>query len=239
MVHVGPIFSTLGEQFLIMKKLFLFVLLLVSAIGIYAQDINTAVRSYPGKVKYQKTEHDCTIFEMPYPKDQVEEGMKKLMEERGAKVREKNGFYEVKNISIVKLQNKVCDGYYKIEKDGKTGSRVYLILAEPGEDLGNRTSNHAVVAAAAGGVALASAMGSSLDDHNFDVQVKQQEEDLKSAEKKLNKLQDDQKNLQKKLSDLQTSIDKNSQDQTRMQKEIEAKRATLESFKAGRKGKKD
>ena len=220
-----------------MKKLILaMVVLLASATG-YSQDVNSAVRHYPGKVKYQKTEQDATIFELPYPKDEVEAGMKKLLGEKGIKAKERNGFFEAKNVKISKLHNKIYDVYYKVEKDGKTASKVSMILTEPGEDVTARTSSHAVIAAAAGGTALAASVGSSLNDNNFDLRVKDQEADIKSAERKYQNLLEDQKRLQKKMSDLQTEIDKNTTDQTRLQQEIEAKKKILEDFKAGKKGK--
>jgi hypothetical protein len=219
-----------------MKKILFVVSLFVGIGTLGAQDINTALRHYPGKVKYQKVEQDATVFEVPYSKDQVEQGMKRMMDERGVKLRERNGFFEAKSIAIVKLQNKVYDAYYKIEKDGKTASKIYLILTEPGEDLSMRNSSHAVIAAAAGGTAIAAAMGSSLDDHNHDVQVRAQEEDIRNTEKKFSRLVEEQKSLQKKLSEIQTDIEKNTQDQSKLQQEIEAKKATLETFKAAKLG---
>ena len=217
-----------------MKKMFFASVLLLLAGAVIGQDNVKALRHYPGKVKYQKTELDATVYEVPYPKDEVEAGMKKMMDERGIRVNEKNGFYEAKNVTLVKRGNHVCDAYYKVEKDGKTASKVYLILTEPGEDVSNRNSSQAMVAAAAGGTAVATAMGSSLGDHNHDVQIRNQEDEIKTAEKKLSKMADEQKSLQKKIADLQNSLDKNAQDQSRLQQEIEAKKAALESFRAGK-----
>lgn len=217
-----------------MKKMFLVSALLLIVGASIGQDNAKALRNYPGKVKYQKTEQDATVYEIPYPKDEVEAGMKKMMDDRGIKVNEKNGFYEAKNVTLVKRGSHVCDAYYKVEKDGKTASKVYLILTEPGEDVSNRQSSQAMVAAAAGGTAVAATMGSSLGDNNQDVQIRNQEEDIRNSEKKLSKLADEQKSLQKKITDLQNSLDKNTQDQTRMQQEIDAKKASLETFRSGK-----
>lgn len=40
--------------------------------------------------------------------------------------------------------------YYKVERDGKSASKVYMILADPGEDLNNRSTSHTGLLAAAG-----------------------------------------------------------------------------------------
>lgn len=201
-----------------------------------AQDISAEnVRHYPGKVKYQKVEHDATVFELPYPKDQVEEGMQKLAEKRGVKAREKNGFYEVKNVTILKLNNKVCDMYYKVERDGKNASKVYMILAEPGEQLESRTTSHHGLMATAGGIGVVAAVGSSLSEHDHDVKVKQQETDIKDAERKYNSLLEEQKRLEKKLSDVQKDLDRNKTDQARLQSELESRKSALDIFRNGKK----
>jgi hypothetical protein len=225
----------LGYKRKYMRKgllLMIFVLLVFISRG---QDVNAAnVRHYPGKVKYQKVEHDATIFEIPYPKDQVEDGMRKLAESRGVKAKERNGFYEVKNVSILKLNGKVCDMYYKVERDGKAASKVYMILTDPGEDITGRVSSHNALLLAAGGVGVAAAVGSHLDDHNDEARIKDQENDIKESEKKYNNLIEEQKRLEKKLSDIQKDIEKNKTDQSRMQQEIESRKAALDLFKQGK-----
>jgi hypothetical protein len=218
-----------------MHKGLLLVMLAFLTCDAFTQDIRAEnVRYYPAKVKYQKIEHDATIFELPYPKDQVESGMKKMAEERGVKVKERNGFYEARNVTILKLNGRVCDMYYKVEKDGKSASKVYMILADPGEDLNNRSTSHTGLLAAAGGAAIVTAVGGSLSDHDHDLRVKLQEDDIKDSEKKYNNLLEDQKRLEKKMTDLQKELDKNKTDQARMQQEIESRKAALEVFKQGK-----
>jgi hypothetical protein len=216
------------------KGLFLVMFAFLSCHAI-AQDIRGEnVRHYPGKVKYQKVEHDATIFEIPYPKDQVMDGLRKLAESRGVKAREHNGFLEAKNVSILKLNGKVSDVYFKVEKDGKAASKVYMILAEPGEDLNNRATSHTALLMAAGGAGVVAAVGGHLDDHNHEARIRDQENDIKEAEKKYNNLMEDQKRLEKKLADIQKDIEKNKTDQARMQQEIESRKAALDVFKAGK-----
>ncbi|MFN7686951.1 MAG: coiled-coil domain-containing protein [Sphingobacteriales bacterium] len=218
-----------------MRKGLLFVMFAFLACNAIAQDIRAGnVRYYPGKVKYQKVEHDATIFDMPYPKEQVEDGLRKLAESRGVKAREHSGFLEAKNIKVQKLNGKACDVYFKVEKEGKSASKVYMIMAEPGEDLNNRNTSHTALLAAAGGAGVVAAVGSHLDDHNNDELVKSQEKDIKDMEKKYNSLLEEQKRLDKKFTDLQADIEKNKTEQTRMQQEIESRKAALEVFKQGK-----
>ena len=53
-------------------------------------------------------------------------------------------------------------------------------------------------------------------------------------EKKNNSLIEEQKRLDKKFTDLQADIEKNKTEQTRIQQEIESRKAALEVFKQGK-----
>jgi hypothetical protein len=219
-----------------MRKILFAVIAILFFQVAHSQDLlNSNVRHYPGKVKYQKEEQDATIFEIPYPKDEVEVGLRKMAEARGVKVREKNGFFEGKNISIEKLNGRVCDMYYRVEKDGRAASKVYLILADPGEALAKRSSSHNALLAEAGGVAVVATVGTALQDNNHEMRIKDQENDIRKAEKEYNDLIDDQKKMEKKKAELEKDLEKNKQNQARMQKEIEARKGALDSFRGTKK----
>lgn len=209
-------------------------LTVLCAFALHAE-AQTPTKQYPGKVKYQKTEQDATIFELPYPADQVEDGLKSLAAKQGVKVKEKNGFFEGKNLVMQKLDNKIYDVYYKVEKIGKAESKVYLILAEPGEDLVTRTSSHAAIAgSAAGGAVILASIAPYLDEHDFNIIKLSQEGDIKKAEKKLANLQDEQSKLQKRLADINKDLERNAKDQKNAAAELEAKKSSLSEFLGNR-----
>jgi vacuolar-type H+-ATPase subunit I/STV1 len=217
-------------------KSFLLLFLAVSFACLQAE-AQIASRQYPGKVKYQKTEQDATIFDFPYPANQVEEGLKDFAAQKGVKVKEKNGFYEARDMTMEKLGGKKHDVYYKVEKAGKGSSKVIVIIAEPGEDLANRTSSHAVLAStAAGGAVILANVVPHLDEHDFNMLKLAQEEEIRKAEKKLASLQDEQSKLQKKLADINKEIEKNTSDQNNATSELEAKKAELAKFLEKREG---
>lgn len=208
-------------------KTILFSLLIFLGTGAMAQE-SKAVKQYHGKVKYQKTETDATIFELPYPASQVEDGMKDLAEKQGAKVREKNGFYEAKNVKVDKLGGQRYDIYYKVDRAGKGESKLSMIVANPGEDLLTRSSTHAeIVGAAAGGAAIMASVAPHLDDHDFSLLKTRQEDEIKKAERKLAELQDDEVRMQKKITDLQKELEKNKQDQKNANAELQSRKSTM------------
>lgn len=199
-------------------------------------------KQYPGKVKYQKTEQDATIFDVPYPAGQVEDGLRDLAAKQGVKVKEKNGFYEARNLVLKNLDHKKHDVYYRVDKSGKNECKVYIILAEPGEDLANRTSSHAALAgSAAGGAVILASIAPHLDEHDFNLVKLDQEEAIKKAEKKLASLQDEQSKLQKRLADINKELEKNAKDQNLAASELESRKSELADFlgKRGEGKKKD
>jgi hypothetical protein len=158
----------------------------------------------------------------------VEEGLKSLAAKQGVKVREKNGFYEARGLVLQKIGSNPHDVYYKVDKDGKNESMVYMILAEPGEELTNRKSSHAALAgSAAGGAVILASIAPHLDEHDFNMVKRDQEAEIKKAERKLADLQDEQKKLQKKLSDINADLDRNIQDQKKLAAELDSKKSGL------------
>jgi hypothetical protein len=198
-------------------------------------EAQTPSRQYPGKVKYQKTEQDATIFDIAYPPNQVLDALRDLAGQRGVKVKEINGFYEARNLAMEKLGGKKHDVYCKVEKAGKGSSKVYMILAEPGEDLANRTSSHAVLAGtAAGGAVILAAIVPHLDERDFNSLKLAQEDEIKKAEKKLSSLQDEQVSIEKKIASLNKDLEKNRSEQGKAANELEDKKSALTEFEPKR-----
>jgi hypothetical protein len=61
------------------------------------------------------------------------------------------------------------------------------------------------------------------------------QDDLKKAQKKLNKLMDDQSSMEKKIRKYQSDLDENKRDQTGAQAEVQRQQQMLDSMKARRK----
>lgn len=201
-----------------------------------------ATRHYPGSVKYNKTEVPATVFDVPYPVDQVEDGLKNMLKNLSIKVKEKNGFYEATNVNMVQLGNKTVDVYYKVMKDGKNDSKIYAILTEPGQSPETKTSslNGAALGAGIGGAGLLAVIAPALDEHDYNIVKAKKEDDIRKNEKKLTGLADEQVKLEKKRADLEKDIEKLKQDQINLQSELDTKKASLADFveKVG-KGKKN
>ena len=67
--------------------------------------------------------------------------------------------------------------------------------------------------------------------YKLDLDIKAQEDAVKTAEKKLQKLQDNQRDMEKKLDQLQKDLKKNKEDQESQQKSIEDEKRKLEDLR--------
>jgi mannitol-specific phosphotransferase system IIBC component len=155
-------------------------------------------------------------------------------------VKEKNGFYEARNIKIMKLEGKEFDVYYKIEKTGKETCKVSMITAEPGQDI---TASPAVLpetvasgsagevaGVAAGSALIAASVAPSLNAQDYNLNKKQYEEELKKSENKVKDLENEKKQLEKRKSDLEKDIEKNNSERQKAQANLDQQKLKMNEF---------
>jgi len=198
-----------------MKASFLILALTLAIFnGIQAQVSIEPTRKYEGTVEYQKTKQPATILEFKYPEKDVENAFEEYVQKQGGKVKSNKGFYYVKSLKLHDRENRYFDVYYKVTGSGKgdkARSTVYLILAEPGEDIllrdGARSNNHAAAAASVGAVTFFNTLGSVLGDYDLDKRIGEQELEVIKAENNLNSLDKKRQSLEKELDQLRKNIE--------------------------------
>jgi len=182
--------------------------------GIQAQVSIEPTRKYEGTVEYQKTKQPATILEFNYPEKDVENALEDYVQKQGGKVKSNKGFYYVKSVKLHDRENRYFDVYYKVTGSGKgdnARSTVYLILAEPGEDIllrdGTRSNNHAAAAASVGAVTFFNTLGSELGDYDLEKRIGEQELEVIKADNNLTSLDKKRQSLEKELDDLRKEIE--------------------------------
>ena len=182
--------------------------------GIQAQVSIEPTRKYEGTVEYQKTKQPATILEFNYPEKDVENAFEEYVQKQGGKVKSNKGFYYVKSVKLHDRENRYFDVYYKVTGSGKgdnARSTVYLILAEPGEDIllrdGTRSNNHAAAAASVGAVTFFNTLGSELGDYDLEKRIGEQELEVIKADNNLTSLDKKRQSLEKELDDLRKEIE--------------------------------
>jgi len=209
-----------------MKK----ILLLSSMFSItlaYAQEVMEA------KTEFQKTTQPSVMVELPYSPDVVEDAIKDYFNRIGVKPDGARGFqvYRSTRLGLTDAWN--SDLYFKVEKKSrkeKEESVVYFFatpekqqpnLRKPGDYYG-----------VDGARVFMKNMLPSIDTYNLQVQISMQQEELKKAEKKYQRIVEDGDDLDKKLKKVQENIQENKNDLARQKLEIENQRKLLEMLKA-------
>jgi hypothetical protein len=198
-----------------MKKYFFFlaIALTISA-GLMAQNSIEPKRKYEGSVEYQKTKQPATILEFNYPEKDVEKALEDYVQKQGGKVKSNKGFNYAKSVRLHNRENRYFDVYYKVTGSGKgnnASSTVYIILAEPGEDIllraGSTSNGHAAASASVGAVSFFDGIGSELSEYDLNKRLIEQEEAVQKADKNLSSLDKKRQSLEKELDDLRKEIE--------------------------------
>jgi hypothetical protein len=206
------------------KIITLAVLLIINQVG-FAQ-------SYEGTVEFQKTKQPTAVIELPYPPGVVEDAIKDKMKRMGYTGKENKGFITFRGVKD--SSGKEMDYVIKVERKSRKekdesvvylfgqGAAIDMTKAGFGSDMDFLKEK-------------LNTMQPDIEAYNLEVQIVDQEEMVKKAEKKFENLQDDQVSLEKKLKKLQEDIEDNKKDQENQKKEIENQKKALENLRAKRK----
>jgi hypothetical protein len=196
--------------------------------------IAALAQSYEGMVEYQKNDERAVIMEAPYHPSMVEAAIIDKMEKLGFKKRESHGFVFYKESVLQEISSEPADYIIKVERKSrkdKDESLVYLLVYRKEENIIAR--NDAMVNSNAR--VFMNRLAPDIDSYVLEQQIKDQEDAVAKAEKKLRNLQDDQGNLEKKLRKVQEDIKDNDLDQVSQRKEIDSQKRVLDNLKSKRK----
>jgi hypothetical protein len=201
-----------------------------------AQSPIEPTRRYEGTVEYQKTQQPATILEFNYPEKDLERALEAYLEKKGEKVKTQKGFNTVKSVKLHESENRYYDLYYKIDGTGKgdnARSTLYVIVAEPGENIlarDGKSNSAAKAAASVGAIGFLGAMGSTVGAYDLDKRIRDQQEEMEIADRKLTE-------LKKRKEKLEKDLELNAQDINRQINELDKQKTILEQLKAQKKGK--
>ncbi|SRR6266404_1507113 len=215
---------------------------IVTAACLYFFSFYSYGQAYEGTVEYDKKKQPAIIITYPYSQEAVEGAFVQKLEGVGLNAKEEKGlfnsskgFRSYKSAIIKDISDNSLDYIFKVEQKGRKGSNeaiLYLIVNKNGDNiLSTRDENITGTAKS-----FLNNMLPEVEAFNLELQIKDQEETVSKAEKKLKNLQDDQESMEKKIKKLQDDLKGNAKDQQDQQREIEKQRQTLEAVKIKRKG---
>ena len=197
-------------------------------------------QSAPTTVKFNKLNTPALMLLLPY-NEEIAEGaiIQKLKEvgyrheTRGALLWKKNtvdGYFQFKDVVLRDMEGKIVDLYFKVDRKSrkeKNQSYIYMLIGTRENTFASSESEPA--AFSAGNKFLDSFVEYSAS-YKMDVDIQNQEETVKAAEKKYNKLRDEEKDLEDKLKTNRTQ-------QENQLKLMEAERKRMEELKAKKQNK--
>jgi len=210
-------------------------LLLFAFAAIFSLSAKSQGNAMEGKVEYQKGDKIAAVMDLPYPAEVVEDAIQDYFSKKGIKGDKSKGFNIYRGVRLREDDPELTDLHFKVERKRreKNSSTIYLLVARPGENVGVRTSddNYKVDE----GKAFLNNIVSWVEAHNLDVEIGQQEEIVKKAERKLKNLQDDQRDLEKRIKNLEEKLEDNRKEQQKQDEEVSKQKSILEAMLARRK----
>jgi len=210
--------------------------------GLFVFSLCSFAQAYEGTVEYDKKKQPAIIITYPYSQEAVEGAFVQKFEGIGLNAKEEKGlfnsskgFRSYKSAIITDISVNSMDYIFKVEQKGRKGSNeaiLYLIVNKEGSNILS-TRDETVIATAK---SYLNDMLPLVEAFNLELQIKDQDETVSKAEKKLKDLKDDQESMEKKIKKLQDDLKDNAKAQQDQQKEIEKQRQVLEAVKAKRKG---
>lgn len=211
-----------------MKKIALiFMSMLAASVTVLAQ-------AYESNIQYDKKKQAAIAIDYAYPPEAVENAIIQKMEKMGYKGKEEKGLFNrdkgflvFKNAYVTDISQDRMDYIIKVERKSRKESDeavLYLIMNKDGENAIGKMESYDIGKAKS----FLNDMLPDIEAADLELQIKDQEETVAKAEKKLKGLQDDKVVLERKLKD-----NEKSQDDTI--KDIEAQKETLETLRGKRK----
>lgn len=209
------------------KVIFLLTVLFLFLFNVKAQNF--------GELEWQKKKIPAVITEVPQSASVTEDAIKQKLSQLGYNGKETKGIYVYKGIRIPDISEETFDVLVSIDRKSrkeKDASVVYFAISRGYENYVKADDDPVLI--------------SKIKQYclNFlpwaeaqalEVDIKSQEDKVKSTEKKLQDYQDDSESLQKKLKKVQDDIEENKKNIEKQKTEVENQRKALEILKGKRK----
>ena len=196
-------------------------------------------QAFEGKIEYDKKKQEAFVVEYNYPPEAVEDALTKKMEQLGYKGREEKGLFNkdkgfmvYKAAYVTDITSGSMDYAFKIEskRRGKEAVLYMVILGKDGANAKTMFESSAVDKAKS----FLNRLEPLVEDAYLELQIKEQEELLAKAQKKLKELKDEKEGMEKKIKKLEDDIKDNEKAQNSQEKDIEDQSKSLEALKSKR-----
>ena len=185
---------------------------------------------------YQKISRPAVAAEIPFPEKTVSNAIEDKFTKMGFKSKDSKGFMVFSGVRMQELGSESYDLYFNIDRVSRKdkGNTTVIMMISKGYDNFVSDSSDATVIAGAKQY-LSTTLRDIVAAYDLELQIADQEDAVKKAEKKYNGLVDDGTDLQKKKRKIEEQIVDNTNNQASQKTEIERQRQVLDTLKSKRK----
>lgn len=209
-----------------MKK---FILLSLTFFAIHFSFAQTS-----GELEWQKNKLPATVTDVPQNASATEAAILQKLAQIGYKPKETKGVYVLKGAKIPEISPEQIDIYFKVERKSrkeKDESVVYFVVSKGYENYVKSTDDAALNQSIR---TYCQNFAPWAEAEALEREIKDQEDAVKSSEKKAADLQDESENLQKRKKKLEEDIETNKKNIEKQKQDIESQRKALDVLKAKR-----
>lgn len=211
-----------------MKKALVSVSLFFFCTGAFAQARTVTA-------EYQKSMQPAIEVEVPFAEKTVANSIIEKFEKKGYKGKENKGFISFKGVRLPELGNGEYDLYFKVDRKSrqqKDASILTLLISSGYDKFISESDNPDLIDSAKKMLNEQTNVTAALD---LELQIKDQDNVNKKAEKKLADLLEDNESMIKKKAKLEKDIEENLKKQEEQRAEIEKQKQIFETLRAKRK----
>jgi hypothetical protein len=185
--------------------------------------------------EYQKAMRPAVATEIPFAEKTVADAIENKMGKMGYKGKGTKGYTLYSGVKMAELGPESYDLYYMVDRVSRKdkGNSTVTLLISKGFD--NFVSDSADAALIGNAKNYLNGLRDMVAAYDLELQITEQEELIKKADKKYNGLVDDGADLQKKKRKIEDQITENTAAQAAQKAETEKQRQILEMLRGKRK----
>ncbi len=193
-------------------------------------------QSYTAPVEYQKVNRQAVLTEVPFPEKTARNAIDDKMEKSGYKGKDSKGFTVYKGVRLNELGTDAYDLYFMVDRKSRKEKENAVITLLISKGFDNFVSDSADAPVIKNAKKYLDSIKDMIAVYDLELQIADQGDAVKKADKKLNTLREDGVDMEKKRKKLEQQIEDNKKDQTAQQAELEKQRQILQTLVGKRKG---
>lgn len=207
---------------------------LIYSLIVLAFGLPAAGQSRYAFIDFKDAKQPAIVNEYKYSEKVVSGAYTSRLEKLGYKGKESKGYMVYRGVSLPELGAGTYDLFIRVDRKSRKerDESNLTLLVSKGNDVFVSDLDDAMLMANAKN--WINKMDSVVIGYDLDLQIREQEELVQSAEKKYRGLVDDGNDLQKKKKRLEDDIDDNTKEQQKQRSEIEKQKNLFEALRAKR-----